>query len=104
MMKIPNLKLVILLEYQNKKKNFCKRLIRIGLKKFLWLKKSTTLCCEHIKREEIVGAFNEKELQKTSQKEFSTEKVMKRKDDKLCVKWKGYNSSFNCWIDNKDIV
>ena len=32
------------------------------------------------------------------------EKVMKRKDDKLYVKWKVYNSSFNGWIDKKDIV
>ena len=28
---------------------------------------------------------------------------MKRKSDKLCVKWKGYNSSFNSWIDERDI-
>ena len=29
---------------------------------------------------------------------------MKRKGDKLCVKWKGCNNSFNSWIDKKDIV
>ena len=29
---------------------------------------------------------------------------MKRKDDKLYVKWKDYDSSFNSWIDKKDIV
>ena len=32
------------------------------------------------------------------------EKVIKRKSDKLCVKWKDYNNSFNSWIDKKDIV
>ena len=32
------------------------------------------------------------------------EKVIKRKGDKLCVKWKGYDHSFNSWIDKKDTV
>ena len=36
--------------------------------------------------EKIVGAFYEKELQKTSKKEFTIEKVIKRKQDKLYVK------------------
>ena len=52
----------------------------------------------------IVRTFYKKELQKTNQKEFRIEKVIKRKDDKLYVKWKGYNNSFSCWIDKKDIV
>ena len=43
-------------------------------------------------------------MQKTNQKEFRIEKVIKRKADKLCVKWKGCNSPFNSWIDKKDIV
>ena len=34
--------------------------------------------------EEIVGTFYEKELQKTNQKEFRIEKVIKKKGDKLC--------------------
>ena len=29
---------------------------------------------------------------------------MKRKGDKLYVKWKSYDSSFNSWINKKDIV
>ena len=52
----------------------------------------------------IVGAFYEKELQKTNQKEFRIEKVIKRKGDKLSVKWKGYDDSFNSSIDKKNIV
>ena len=32
-----------------------------------------------------------KELQKTDQKEFRIEKVIKRKGNKLFVKWKGYD-------------
>ena len=52
--------------------------------------------------EEIAGSFYEKELQKNSQKEFRIEKSLKRKADKLYVKWKGYNNWFNSWIDKKD--
>ena len=39
-------------------------------------------------------------MQKTNQK-FSVEKVIKRKDNKLYVKGKGYDSSFNNSIDKK---
>ena len=53
---------------------------------------------------EIMGSFYEKELQKTDQKEFRIEKVIKRKGDKLFVKWKGYDNSFNSWINKKDII
>ena len=54
--------------------------------------------------EEIIGTFYENELQKTSQKEFRIEKVIKRKGDKLYVKWKDYDSLFNSWIDKKGIL
>ena len=43
------------------------------------------------KREEIFETLYEKELRKTNQKEFRVEKVINRKDDKLYVKWKGYD-------------
>ena len=45
-----------------------------------------------IKGEEIVGMFYEKHLQKTNQ------------ENKLDVKWKGFDSSFNSWIDKNDSV
>ena len=54
--------------------------------------------------EEIIGSFYEKELQKTSQEKIRIEKVLKRKDDKLYVKWKGYDNCFNGWIDKKDHI
>ena len=57
-----------------------------------------------LKGEEIISTFYENELQDTKQNEFRIEKVIKRKDDKLYVKWKGYDNSFNSWIDKKDIV
>ena len=40
-------------------------------------------------------------MQKTDQKEFRIEKAIKKKGDKLYVKWKGYNNSFNSWVDKK---
>ena len=45
--------------------------------------------------EEITGSFYEKELHKTSQNKFRIEKVIKRKVDKLYVKWKGYDNRVN---------
>ena len=53
---------------------------------------------------EIIGTFYEKGLQGTGQNEFRIEKIIKRKGTKLYVKWRGYNNSFNSWIDKKDIV
>ena len=54
--------------------------------------------------EEIIGTFYENELQGAKQNEFRIEKVIKRKGDKLYVKWKGYDNSFNSWIDKKDTL
>ena len=54
--------------------------------------------------EEIIGTFYEKELQKTIPEEFRIEKVIRRKGDKLHVKWKGYDNSFNSWIDKANFV
>ena len=48
--------------------------------------------------------INEKELQKTNQEEFRIEKVIRRKGDKFYVKWKGYDNSFNSWIDKANLV
>ena len=53
--------------------------------------------------DEIIGTFYEKELQKTNQQEIRIEKVIKKKDDKLYVTWKGYDSSSNSWIDKKKL-
>ena len=37
-------------------------------------------------------------MQKTNQKEFRIEKVIKRKGNKIYVKWKGYDNSFKIWV------
>ena len=56
-------------------------------------------------REEIVGTFYKKELQKKKKKrKLRTKKAIKRKGDKLYLKWKGYNNLFNSWIDKNNIV
>ena len=66
------------------------------------------MCRGHVisdfKGREIAGTLCKKKKNKKKKKEFRVEKVIKRKGDKLYVKWKGYNSSFNSWIDKKDIV
>ena len=62
-----------------------------------------TYAISHLHGEPITGSFYEKGLQKTNQKEFRMEKVLKRKGDTLYVKWKGYDNWFNSWIDKKDL-
>ena len=55
--------------------------------------------------EEIIGTFYENELQKTDQKRIQNrQKVLKKKGYKLYVKWKGYDNSFNSWINKNNIV
>ena len=49
----------------------------------------------NLKGKDIVGTFYKKELQKTNEKKFRVKKAIKRKGDKLYVKWKGYDNSFD---------
>ena len=79
------------------------------MKKYLLLKKlkntiPLTYVINDLNDEQIIGTFYEKELQKTNQEEFIIEKVIRRKGDKLYVKWKGYDNSFNSWIDKANLV
>lgn len=47
----------------------------------------------------IKGAFYEHELQKTKYPDvYLVEKVLKRKGDKVYVKWLGFDNSHNSWI------
>ena len=67
-----------------------------------------TYVISNLNSEPIAGTFYEKKLQKKTNKkkqnEYRTEKAIKRKGYKLYVKWKGFDNSFNSWIDKKDIV
>ena len=93
MIKMLNLKLMILLEYQNIKTLLQIAVFQIGLKKFLVV----------LKENKLLDRFTKKNC-KENEKGFIAEKVIKKKGDKLYVKWKGYNNSFNRWIDKKDSI
>ena len=96
-----------MLEFQNMKTFLLKDILQIGQKEFLLLVKNTvpwTYAIIDLNGEEITGNFYEKRLQKSNEKEFRIEKVLKRKVDKLYVKWKEYDNHFNSWIDKKDLV
>ena len=101
---------MIELEFQNTKIFLLKDTLKIGQNKFSLL---VTLKAQLLVLlmllviyivKKLVEVFYEKQLQKVSQEKFRIEKVIKRKGDKLYVKWKGYDNSFNSWIDEKDCV
>ena len=48
--------------------------------------------------EPIIGSFYEQQLQKTTQTRFRVEKVLRKRNGKSLVKWKGYPDKFNTWI------
>ena len=70
----------------------------------LLLQKLKILSCGHmfcglvILNTKLLERFKKK-MQKTNHKEFRIKKVIKRKGDNLCVKWKIWDNSFNIWID-----
>ena len=96
---------MILLEYQNIKTFLEKTMFLIGFKTFLGLKKS--LCRGHtllviLKAKKLLQRFTKKNCK--NQIKSLELKAIKRKADKLYIKWKGYNSSFNSSIDKKDSI
>ena len=60
----------------------------------------TNYCLE----ERCFQVLNYIKLQDINQKESRVSKVIKKKGDKLYVKWKGCNNWFNSLIDKKDIT
>ena len=54
----------------------------------------------------IKGQFYTKELQltKNTTGEYIIEKILKTNKDKIYVKWRGYDSSFNSWIDKNTVT
>ena len=69
--------------------------------------KYSNVPCYYLKdlnNEKLDGTFYEQELQKTKQDDLYTiEKILKTNKDKIYVKWRGYDNSFNSWI-NKNTV
>ena len=53
---------------------------------------------------EILGTFYEKRIAKKQIKKSLELKIIQRKENKLYVKWKCYNSYFNSWTDKKYIM
>lgn len=54
--------------------------------------------------QEIEGGFYEAELQKTKYKNtFLVEKIIRRKNDQVLVKWLGFDKKFNQWIPAEDV-
>ena len=51
-----------------------------------------------------VRTFYKIELAETNRTEFRIEKVIKRKDNKLLVKWKGYDNSFNSLMSKNNYI
>ena len=83
---------------------YCKLVCRSFVIKEIKNRVLWTYVINDLNGEEITGTFYEKELQKIDQPEFRIEKVIRKKGDKLYVKWKGYGSSLNSWIDKKELV
>ena len=54
----------------------------------------------------IKGQFYEKELQltKNTTGEYIIEKILKTNNDKIFVKWRGYDNSFNSWINENTVT
>ena len=55
----------------------------------------------------IDGTFYQEELLKTNMKEndlYIIEKIIKKFGNKYLVKWKGYDNSFNSYVNENDIV
>ena len=85
-----------MLEFQNTKTFLLKDTPKIVRRSFAVSKIKNTVPWTYLiidfNGEPITGNFYEKELQKTNQKDFGIEKIIKRKGDKLYVRWKGYNN------------
>ena len=102
MRKILNIKLVIVSEYQNTKiflqKGYTPKLSEevFVIKKIRNILPRTYIISDP-NDEVIVGTLYEKELKKTRQSEFRIEKVIMKKDKRICVKCRGYDSLFKSW-------
>ena len=98
--KVPKFKVGDHIRISKSKKIFVKGYSSNGSQEVVVIKKVKntvpwTYVINDLNGEEIIGTFHEKELQKTNPQEFRIEKVIKKKSNKLHVKWKRYDSSFN---------
>ena len=80
-------------EFQSIKIFLVKDMLLIGVKNTVKNTVPWTYVISDLNGEETVGSFYEKKLQKTNQKEFRIERILKTKGNKLYVKWKGHNTT-----------
>ena len=60
-----------------------------------------------LNNEKLKGTFYQQELQKTDMKKddlYTIEKILKTKGNKIYVKWRGYSSDFNSWINRNSVT
>ena len=95
-----------MLEFQNIKTIFAKRYVPNWSEEVFVVSKikntaSWTYVISDLNGELIAKTFYQKYFQKTSQEKIRILKVLKQKGDRLLVKLKRYDKSFNSWIDKK---
>ena len=99
MIKILNLKLVILVRISKYKNIFAKGYMPNWSKEVFVTKKGKN-------KKKLLEHFMKKNCRRLINKDLELKKCFKKKGDKLYVQWlwKGYGSIFNSWIDKKDLV
>jgi hypothetical protein len=74
------------------------------IKKILLTNPNTYLLQDYLKQD-IKGCFYQQQLQKVKYPDvYLVEKILRRKNNKVFVKWLGFDSTHNSWIDKKKIV
>ena len=65
----------------------------------------TTYLLKDLLGEPVLGGFYKEELQKAKYPDiFLVEKIIRKKNGKLFVKWLGLSETHNSWINEKDVL
>ena len=106
--KDPKFKIVDIVRISRYKNIFAKGYVPNWLEEVLVIKKVKntvpwTYVISDLKVKKLLERFTKMNWKEHIKKSLEMKKI-KRKGDKLYVKWKGYDNSFNNWIDKKHIV
>lgn len=64
-----------------------------------------TYLLKDYKNENILGTFYNEQLQKVKYPDvYLVERILKRKGNKVFVKWLGFDNTHNSWIDKKNVL